>query len=293
MLPGVRAVLSFFAARQKTSYSLGRVPWWNFVDWTKEWKAGVPPMEIDGSSAPLDLQLLLAYGWAADMEAALGLKVMAAEYRQSEANLRASLRNLYWDSKRQLFADTPQKMHFSQQTNALAILGGLVKGAEARALMDRLLADRSLVQSSTYFRHYIHSALNEVGAGDRYLDLLDLWRKMLADGLTTWAEIPEPGTRSDCHAWGSSPNYELFRTVLGIDSAAPGFQRVIIRPFLGKLKKASGSIPHPQGEIAVDLRLLSNGKLAAEVSLPKGVTGDFVWHGIRHPLTTGKSKLTL
>jgi hypothetical protein len=45
--------------------------------------------------------------------------------------------------------------------------------------------------------------------------------------------------------WGASPNYELFRTVLGIHSAAPGFRRVIVRPYLGKLTHASGAIPHP------------------------------------------------
>jgi alpha-L-rhamnosidase len=49
---------------------------------------------------------------------------------------------------------------------------------------------------------------------------------MLNRGLTTWAETADPTTRSDCHAWSASPNYELFRTVLGIDSAAPGFRRV-------------------------------------------------------------------
>jgi len=73
--------------------------------------------------------------------------------------------------------------------------------------------------------------VNKAGEGDRYLGLLDPWRRMLARGLTTWAERDEP-SRSDCHAWGSSPNFELFHTVLGIDSAAPGFRRVSVRPFL-------------------------------------------------------------
>ncbi|MBN2318343.1 MAG: hypothetical protein JXR49_04665 [Acidobacteria bacterium] len=44
--------------------------------------------------------------------------------------------------------------------------------------------------------------------------------------------------RSDCHAWGSSPNIELYRTVLGIDSGAPGFAEVRMEPHLGALKKA-------------------------------------------------------
>jgi alpha-L-rhamnosidase len=68
--------------------------------------------------------------------------------------------------------------------------------------------DQSLVQCSIYFRHYLHSAMNKAGAGDRYLDMLGPGARMLDRGLTTWAETADP-TRSDCHAWGASPNYVL------------------------------------------------------------------------------------
>ncbi len=155
--------------------------------------------------------------------------------------------------------------------------------------MERILADSSLEQCTIYFRHYLHSAMNTAGLGDRYVDMLGEWRAMLDRGLTTWAEHADP-VRSDCHAWGASPNYELFRTVLGIDSAAPGFRRVVIRPFLGRFERASGAIPHPKGEVAVTL-VRRNGKLAAEVALPVGVDGDFVWNGQKRPLASGKNNL--
>ncbi|MEJ7712894.1 MAG: alpha-L-rhamnosidase C-terminal domain-containing protein [Pyrinomonadaceae bacterium] len=292
MLPGVRAVISFFAAHQKPNGSLGRMPWWNFIDWAQSWENGVPPAAPDGSSAPGDLQLLLAYRWASEMEAALGSKSMSAEYARAEAQLRETIQKLYWDEQRKLYADTPQKQHFSQQTNALAALADVIQGEAARALIDRTIDDQSLVQCSIYFRHYLHSALNKVGGGDRYPDMLGTWRTMLASGLTTWAETADP-SRSDCHAWGASPNYELFRTVAGIDSAAPGFKRVVIRPYLGKLTKVTGKIPHPQGEIAVTLNLQPSGKLEASVSLPAGVSGDFIWRGTKRALLSGTSKFTL
>ncbi|MCZ2075972.1 MAG: alpha-L-rhamnosidase N-terminal domain-containing protein [Bryobacteraceae bacterium] len=291
MLPGVRAVLSFFEARQKRNGSLGVLPWWNFVDWTKEWRNGVPPAAADGSSAPLDLQLLLAYDWASGMEQALGMQPLGAEYRRRAEKLRTSAGSLYWDSRRRLYADTPGKTEFSQHTNALAVIAGLVKPGEAARFVKRIAADSSLVQASIYFRHYLHSAFNQAGAGDDYLDQLDQWRTMLQRGLTTWAEQADP-TRSDCHAWGSSPNYEVFRTVLGIDSAAPGFRRVIVRPFSGKLLRASGAIPHPRGEIAVRYERKQD-RLEAEVRLPAGVEGEFVWRGESRPLKPGANTVAL
>jgi hypothetical protein len=67
----------------------------------------------------------------------------------------------------------------------------------------------------------------------------------------------------------------MLRTVLGVDSAAPGFAHVIVRPHLGALKFAAGSVPHPKGKI--DVRVEASG--AVSVSLPPGVAGTFEWRG--------------
>jgi hypothetical protein len=67
---------------------------------------------------------------------------------------------------------------------------------------------------------------------------------------------------------------------------------VLIQPSLGKLTRVSGAIPHPKGEVAVSLAL-RNGKLEAEVTLPAGVDGEFVWQGQRHPLASGSTRLSL
>jgi hypothetical protein len=67
---------------------------------------------------------------------------------------------------------------------------------------------------------------------------------------------------------------------------------VIIRPFLGRLTRAAGAIPHPRGEVAVRLNVRA-GQLDAEVDLPPGVEGDFVWGDARRPLASGHSRLSL
>ncbi len=291
MLPGVHAVLSFFAGYQKPNGSLGGLPWWPYVDWVKQWDGGVPPQGPDGSSAPHDLQLLLAYQWAARMESALGSKAIAGEYEREAERLAKEIPALYWSEERKLFADTTGKTSFSQHSNALAIIAGIAKDARARDIMTRILADDSLAQTSVYFRYYLNLAAKDAGLGDRYIDLLGEWRAMLDRGLTTWAEQADP-TRSDCHAWGASPNIELYRTVLGIDSAAPGFRRVLIEPHLGKLMRASGAMPHPNGEIRVAYTR-ANGQLQAGITLPAGVEGEFVWSGKRTRLAPGVNNLTL
>jgi alpha-L-rhamnosidase len=294
MLQGVRSVLGFFQSLQNADGSLGPVPWWDFVDWTTKWPSGVPPVGRDGSSAIHDLQLVLAFDWAAELEEGLGSKGRAAEYREAAAKLRETARRLYWDAGRGLFADSSDRNQWSQHSNALAVLAGVTSGEEARAVVRRTLEDATLIQCSYYFRHYVNSAIHRTGLGDLYLDQLGEWQKMLNRGLTTWAERPEEvrnPARSDCHAWSSSPNIELFRTVLGVESAAPGFRQVRIEPFPGRLAAVAGAVPHPRGEIKVSYRH-DNGKIEAEVALPDGIEGEFVWKGRSTKLHPGSQKIS-
>ncbi len=291
MLPGVRAVLSFFEGYQKENGSLGPLPWWRYFDWVPSWNGGDPPQEPDGSSAPFDLLLSMAYRWASDLETAQGVRALADLYAGRERQLRETAQKLYWDEGKRLYADTPRKQQFSQHTNTMAVLSDVIEGAAARELMLRMLTAPGLAEPGLFFRYYEHCALAKVGEGDSYLDRLGDWRDMLARGLTTFAEVVDrPGapSRSDCHAWSASPNIEIFRTVLGVDSAAPGFARVSVRPHLGKLKTVSGSVPHPKG--SVDVKIEPGN---ATITLPPSVTGEFEWRGVRRELAAGTNRVAL
>ena len=294
MMPGVRAVLDFYARYQKPNGSLEKMPWWNFVDWVKEWPNGEPPAEADGSSAAaLDLQLMMAYQWAADLEGQLGSKALSGEYHEAAAKLKATILKTDWDEARGLFADQPSHRTFSQHVNTLAVLAHVATGEQGESVMEKVFAEPALAQASIYFRAYTNAALREVGLGDRYLQVLGPWKQMLDQGLTTWAEWNGPDTRSDCHAWGASPNFELLRTVAGIESEAPGFEKVRISPNLGQLKRVNATMPHPKGEIKVDLRMTAENLLMADVDLPVGTTGEFVYRGIYRALKAGPNHLEI
>ena len=157
----------------------------------------------------------------------------------------------------------------------------------------KLLEDKSLAPCSVYYKFYLHEALVKAGLGDGYLGWLDIWRENIAMGMTTWGETSDvSGTRSDCHAWGASPSIELYRTVLGIDSAAPGFARVRIEPHLGGLREIGGQIPHPAGAVSVHYRVKGRA-LHAEVTLPEGVDGVFRSGGRDYLLHGGKNELKI
>jgi alpha-L-rhamnosidase len=297
LLPGMRQVLNYFSKFQNADGTIEGLPNWKFTDWVYNvpgWSSGNPPLINNGNSSVLDLQLLWAYENASELETALGNKQFGADYKASAELLKKTIRSKYWSGQKGLFADDPNKKFYSQHANVLAVLTGVTQGREASAIMKTVLSDTSLAPASIYFKYYLHQAANKTGYGDRYVSMLDVWRHHLSVGLTTWGETTDPATtRSDSHAWGSSPNIELYRILLGIDSDAPGFSKVKIEPHLGELKKVNGEIPHPKGIISASYLLQSNNKWKIDIALPATIGGYLLWKGKRYELKAGKNSFEI
>lgn len=290
-LGGARAILEFFGKYQQADGSLKETPYWNFVDWAEGegWFVGVSPKGTDGSSAIIDMQLLWAYQWASELESNLGMPAFAKLYEEKAEKLKQTIISKYWDSSRKLFSDTNEKKLFSQHANSLAILTGLVAKEDMKAMCNSLLNDKSLTECTLYFSYYLFQALVKGGMGDDYMNWLDVWRSAMKEGMTTWPEYSKlEFTRSECHAWSSSPNIDFYRTVLGIDSNAPGFSCVKIEPHLGNLTNVFGEIPHPNGKISVKYNL-TGGTWKIEIGIPDNVSGIFVWKGKTYKLKEEKN----
>ena len=144
-----------------------------------------------------------------------------------------------------------------------------------------------LIHASFYFRYYLARALDHAGMADDYLKTLGIWHDFLKMGFTTWPEQPGD-TRSDSHAWSAHPTYDLLTLVAGIEPASPGFKTVKIEPHLGDLAHLEASYPHDKGLIHVKYDASH-----AEIELPPGLTGEFVWKGKTTALQRGKVTLEM
>lgn len=265
--------------------SLGKIPYWNFADWAQEFVQGEPRKDKTGHSAFQDFELLKALQEIAAIEEVLGIPAIAAHYREVANKIVNTAKEKYWVEGKGMFADTKDHDTFSQHVNTLAILTRLINGEDAKRLFQTIIQDSTLAQCTVYYRYYLNLAMAKAGLGDELLNSLEVWERQMQLGLTTWAESPEP-SRSDCHAWGASPNVEFFRTILGIRSVAPGFRHVEIAPSLGSLSAVSGSVPHPNGDISVNYQRKNN-RLTAIIIIPDGTTGQFIWQGKTYELTSG------
>lgn len=275
----VKGVLNWYEQRIDASKGmLGPMRWWNFVDWDHAFPDGSPDGATDGNSSIISLQLAYTLQQAAAVFAYFSDTAVSRHYEELATMLTRETYRHCFDAARGEMANTPFKNTFSQHAGIMAVLTGSVPRSEAVAVMEHVLNDTTLSQCTFYYRFYLTRALKKAGVADLYYGSLKPWREMIANGLTTFAENPDP-TRSDCHAWSASPIYDFLSTICGIDPASPGFATVSIRPALGELREVRGSMPHPRGTIRVHIVRKGGNGIAGEVELPAGVTGKFYWAG--------------
>ncbi|MGK7394249.1 MAG: family 78 glycoside hydrolase catalytic domain [Candidatus Cyclobacteriaceae bacterium M3_2C_046] len=297
---GIQGVLYWYEQHLGENGLLGPMPWWNFVDWTEEWPwvtekriGGVPEGGSlnKGNSSIITLQYVYNLDYAAELFAFFGNDYLANHYRTLSEKTKEALVRACWDTEKGFFADTPKKTVFSQHANIMAVLVDLIPASDQNAFMTKVLNHPDLIQTTFYYKFYQVRAMKKAGLGDQYVESLDPWRNMLDLGLTTFAEKPDP-TRSDCHAWSASPNYDLLSTVCGIEPDAPGFKSVSITPHLGRLKQVQGGIPHPMGEIKVELQQTDQG-LTGTVELPQQLKGTFSWNQTAVALNGGRQHIEI
>jgi hypothetical protein len=260
---GTRTVLDWFLDRQKSDGLLANIAWWPFVDWGEDFPFGMPPQDADGGSSVITLQFIEALNNGAELETAFGDPRRAQRYREASAKAGDAVRRLCWNQAYGLLADTPAQKHYSQHANILGVWLNVVPAGQRKDVLTRILSVSDpgfhtpgpvppMTKATYYFRFYLARAVEHAGMGDRYLDLLQPWQNMLALGLTTWAEQPEP-TRSDSHAWSAHPNYDFLTLVAGIRPKVPGFASVVIEPHPGRLREVVSEMPTPRGVVEVKL----------------------------------------
>ena len=191
------------------------------------------------------------------------------------------------------------KDHDNKQAAALLSLADIIPAQKGSSV----ILKNGSNDFATFYGYYMLEALAKDGKYNEAMDIIsDYWGAMLDLGATTfWEnfnyserliasridELPVQskfdihadggdfcyvGLRASlCHGWASGPTSWLTEHVLGFKVLEPGSRTVLIKPNLGNLKFAEGSLPTPFGEIYVKHTRLANGEIESEIKAPKMV----------------------
>ena len=284
-MPGVRAILECFREFIDTQGLVRPVPGWNFIDWVPQWPSGVPPHAATEPNAILQWHVVLALDLKARLEAFIGEPELAGRDRALAQSVAEAAIRLFWHSGRSLFADNLSKSFFSEHAQCMAIISGHLDEEKRSSAMRSLVVDRELAETTIYFSHYLFEACYITRCAHPLFERFNHWLELPGLGFCTTPEMPEP-TRSDCHAWGAHPLFHARATILGVRPESPGFRSFSVKPLLGPLDFATGSLPHPRGIIKVEVRR-HDGRLLGSVQCPAGLDGFVYANETRYRISAG------
>lgn len=197
-------------------------------------------------------------------------------------------------------ADSKESCGNFKQVAALLLLNNIADENAAK-----LLASGGAKGFSTFMSYYILSAMAKCCSTDDTLAALkEYYGAMLDLGATTFWEdfdldwVDEHVCRLDeiykegqndihgdhgaycykgfrhsfCHGWASGPVAFLTEHVLGVDITGEGCSEITIKPNLGSLTFANGSIATPYGKVEIAHTRLEDGSIHTEVQAPEQVT---------------------
>jgi len=295
MLPGVNDVLSWFENKLNVDNMLGGVPYWNFIDCTSAWNWNenngslcVAPCASTGYSAILTLQFIWGLQSAIEIFQNCGMNIEVEKWKMLAEKLKKATYAICWDKDKKLLFDCPTEKTFSQHTNILGILTETIPTDDSKNVLDKILNDKSLIQTSSQFRVYLHQVFQKCNRTDLYFQNLSIWRKLVAEGFTTFPEYPDVNARSYIHAWNAYPTYEFLTIICGIKVKKTGFKEVEISPDLTGLQFANGSLSTPFGMIITDYKIIGK-TLTVKITIPKGMNANFVYKNKISILSNGEN----
>ena len=142
-----------------------------------------------------------------------------------------------------------QSLHFSELTQALALLVDAVPKEHCDIVRKKLVSESAVETSISYLLFKYEALLQDNDKYKEYVfnDISEKWGYMLYNGATSFWETIHgdsdfENAGSLCHGWSAIPAYFFYKYILGIYPTSPGYETYNISPISEIIYKASGKV---------------------------------------------------
>lgn len=267
-------LIQFYVGHINENNLLGDTGYWQFFDWVKEWRDGSPV--CDGEINIL-YNMLFVYGLraAAKLNRFCNRNCIADEYEELAKKISDAINTFAFDEELGLYSDTPGKKPSSQHAQIFAVLSSVVPCDKKQKIMKNMFEHIECLSKVSYcFSYFLCRALEETNLYYELFETLGLWDmyiELMQYNLTTWPE-DFVTMRSDCHGWSAIALYEIPACFLGIKPLEPGYQKVLIKPYVVPLNSYSGKVPIGDNKfIEISIKKDINNKHFIDIKVPSGV----------------------
>lgn len=267
--------INFFKESLNQDYLLNDTSYWQFVDWTADWKMGSPVTSPDETNIIYCMMMVKALDNLADLNEACSRNCIKDEYIRLSENIAKSINNHAWNSESGLYCNTGDRnKKKSQHVQIWAVLADIASKDRSAEIMRLVITDASLTECSYPMNYFLFRALEKVGLYYETRPLIRQWELLIDKNLTTWTE-DNILQRSDCHAWSSVFLHEFPACYLGIQPLEPGYAKVLIRPQALWITDCFCEIPTVRGTI-IARYIKSGNTVTVTVEFPVAIEAIFV-----------------
>lgn len=279
--PDMDKILDYYDSKMKENGLVGRLGYWEFVDWQPAWEqsGGMPEALQYGPSTIINFMYCYALKCAAELNETAGRTGMAMEYRQRRDEILQVIQEKCWDSDRGMYREGPEFAQYTCHAQAWAVLNELPDVETSKKILLTAANEADVLKCTFSTSYEWFRACEAAGVYECTKRDMEQWIRLLSLGCTCCPETPGD-TRSDCHAWSALPMYEMICCMAGIRAERAGWERIRICPHLEDLPDLEGMAMTPKGE--VEFSYIQNqsedGRLIwkCRVKLPEGTDGVFV-----------------
>jgi alpha-L-rhamnosidase len=215
---------------------------------------------------------------AAEFAAILAQKEDSAKYTRLAARIKGSIVRKF------LIPATGRFDLATQATQLFALWYNLSPEKEktTEVLLAELARHKDHVSTGIFATKFMFDVFRETDQNEIAYNVVNQkdypgWGHMLESGATTlWESWRKPDQNSQNHPMFGSVSEWFYRSLLGINPAAPGFEKIIIKPQpAGDLTWAKGSYQSVRGSIASDWKKTGK-QFQLNVSIPANTTAE-IW----------------
>ncbi len=270
--PAAQRVLGFFDGYRDAKGLVGEMKdIAAFFDWA--------PLAGGDAGSLLLNNAFLAYTWRR-MAELMPAELLNRDFAGEARALAAAAHERFWDPERGIYADAAdannaRAQRWSQQANAMAVLGGVCPVRERCALLQRITDPARLGPSpvgenayqdvgpdksrivpvgTQWWGWWLVRAFHTAGLDEEALRLMETYWGVY-DHLADYPEVlVQHGNTTHCHSWSGGITELLIRSVLGIDPTGPGWSCARFSPHPGSLAWIRATVPTVHGDLSAGWR---------------------------------------
>lgn len=254
-----------------------------YGDWVSPATSGTFPWPPEGARLTATAYFHRYASQVARAATVLGRADDAARFGALADRVRDAFNARFLDRDRGIYR-TDVEVGYRQTSNAVPLRFGLVPEEYAGRVTQNLVADIRARGNHLNTGHAgtkeLLPALTENGHVDTAFAVATQrtypsWGFWIDNGATTLWEAWETTTRSRDHAFLGSVDDWFYRDLAGIRPAAPGYERVTIRPHLpAGLGHAAATMDTVRGTVASEWRRTPDGTLHLNVTIPVNASAE-------------------